>query len=95
LAYADVPNLISDDIRTIERNAHVLLNASKDIGLGVDTGKTKYMELGRHRDKVKEHISIRSHSYEKGNIFKYLGSFLTNHNPIHEEITYKLKSGNS
>ena len=32
LAYADDVNLIGDDIRTIERNADVLLNACKDIG---------------------------------------------------------------
>ena len=41
-------NLIGDDIRTIERNAYVLLNVCKDIGLAVNTGKTKYMEVGRH-----------------------------------------------
>ena len=35
LAYADDVNLIGDDFRTIERNAHVLLNACKDIGLAV------------------------------------------------------------
>ena len=29
-------NLIGDDIRTIERNADVLLNACKDIGLAVN-----------------------------------------------------------
>ena len=46
LAYADV-NVIGD-IRTIERNAYVLLNACKDINLAVNTGKTKYMEIGRH-----------------------------------------------
>ena len=40
LAYADDVNLIGD-IRTIERNADVLLNACKDIGLAVNTGKTK------------------------------------------------------
>ena len=49
LAYADDANLIDDDIKTIERNALVLLNACKDIGLSVNTGKTKYMEIGRHR----------------------------------------------
>ena len=32
LAYADDVNLLGDDIRTIERNADVLLNAYKDIG---------------------------------------------------------------
>ena len=57
LAYADDVNLIGDDIRTIERNADVLLNACKDIGLAVNTGKTKYMELRRQRGiMTNEHI---------------------------------------
>jgi hypothetical protein len=34
-AYADDVNLIGYDMRTIERNADVLLNACKDIGLAV------------------------------------------------------------
>ena len=33
-----------DDIRTVERNADVLLNACKDIGLALNTRKTKYMD---------------------------------------------------
>jgi hypothetical protein len=41
LAYADDLNLIGDDIRTTEINADVLLNTCKDIGLAVNTGKTK------------------------------------------------------
>ena len=40
LAYAHDVNLIGDDIRTMEINADVLLNACKDIGLAVDTVKT-------------------------------------------------------
>ena len=48
LAYADDVNLKGDDIRTIERNADVLLNACKDIGLTVNKWKTKYKEVGRH-----------------------------------------------
>ena len=34
-AYEDDVNLIGDDIRTIERNADVLLNTRKDIGLAI------------------------------------------------------------
>ena len=49
MAYADDVNLIGDDIRTIERNADELLNTCKDFGLAVNIGKTKYMEIGRHR----------------------------------------------
>ena len=46
LAYADEVNVIGDDITTIERNADVLLSVCKDIGLAVNTGKTKCMEIG-------------------------------------------------
>ena len=56
MAYAD---LIGDDIRTIERHAEVLLNAYKDIGLALNTGKTKYMEIGRNRGVIaNQHIKI-------------------------------------
>ena len=66
LAYADDVNLIGDDIRTIERNADVLLNACKDIGLTVNAGKTKYMEIERHQVVIaNEHIKMGSNSYEK------------------------------
>ena len=70
LAYADDVNFIGDDIRTIERNADVLLNACKDIGIAVNIGKTKYMEIARHRGVIANaHIKIGSNSYEKsGNV---------------------------
>ena len=70
LVYSDDVNLIDDDIRAIERNADVLLYACKDIGLAVSTGKTKYMEIGRHRVMISnEHIKIGSNSYEKVKTF--------------------------
>ena len=52
LAYVDDVNLIGEEIRTIEWYADVLLIACKGIGLAVNTGKTKYMEIGRHRDMI-------------------------------------------
>ena len=36
-------------------NPDVLLNACKGIGLAVNIGKTKYMELGRHRGMMVNH----------------------------------------
>ena len=74
----------------------MLLNACKDIVLAVNTGKTKYMEIGRHRGMIaNEQIKIGSNSYEKVKTFKYLGSLLTNQNSIQEEIKCRLKAGNS
>ena len=59
-------------------------------------GKTKYMEVGRHRGILANaHIKIGSNSYEKEKTFKYLGSLLTNQNYIQKEIKSRLKAGNS
>ena len=61
LAYADDVNLMGDCIRTIERNTAVLLNACNNIELTVNTGKTKYMEIGQHRGMIaNDHIRIGS-----------------------------------
>ena len=96
LAYGDDVNLIGDDNRTIERNADVLLNACKDIGLIVNTGKAKYMEIGHHRGVIaNEHIRIGSNSDKKVKTFKYLGFLVKSQNSIQEEIKCRLKFKNS
>ena len=85
-----------DGIRTIEINENVLLNACKDIGLAVNTGKTKYMEIGSYRGMMAiEHIKIGSNSYEKVKTFKYLASLFTNQPYVHNKIKCRLKAGNS
>ena len=38
--------------------AHLLLNTCKGIGLIVNTGKTKYMEVGRHRGMANVNITM-------------------------------------
>ena len=44
----------------------MLLNACMDMGLVVNVGKTKYMEVGRHRGIMANgQITISSSSYEK------------------------------
>jgi hypothetical protein len=73
----------------------VFLNDCKNIGLAVNTGKTKYVEVGRCRGMVaNEHIVSASNSYEKVKTFKYLDSLLANQNSIHQEIKCILKAGN-
>jgi hypothetical protein len=43
LVYADDVNLLGDNIDTINKNKQTLFDASKEVGLGVSTEKTKYM----------------------------------------------------
>jgi hypothetical protein len=76
LAYADDVHLLRD-IRTIERNANVLLNANKDIGLAVNIGETKYMEIGRHRSMIAiVHIKIDSNPHETVKTYTFLRLFI-------------------
>ena len=72
----------------------MLLDACKDIGLAVNTGKIKYMEIGRYQGMVaNEHIKIGGNSLVK--TLKYVGSLVTNQNSIQEEIKCRLKTRNS
>jgi hypothetical protein len=45
LLYADDVNLLGDDIDTIKRNTQILIDASEEVGLEVNTEKTKYSQL--------------------------------------------------
>ena len=63
-----------------------LLHVRKYIGLAVNTGKTKYVEVGRHRGMMaNEHIRIGSNSYENVKTFKILrlSKFHSRENKMH------------
>ena len=53
----------------------MLLNACKIFGLAVNTGETKYMDVGCHRGMMtNEHVTVDSDSYENLKTNKYLDS---------------------
>jgi hypothetical protein len=43
-------NLLGDNIDTIKRNTQTSIEASKEVGLEVNTGKTNYTLLFRHQN---------------------------------------------
>jgi hypothetical protein len=47
LAYADDVNLLGDNIDTINKNTETFIDASKEVYLEVNVGKTKYMLVSR------------------------------------------------
>ena len=76
LAYTGDVHLIGVDIRTIEVNTNVVLNACKDIGLAVNTRKTKYIYIGRHGGMITNvRIRIGINFYLKLKTFKYCRLF--------------------
>jgi hypothetical protein len=69
---------------------------SKEIGLVVNAGKTKYMVMSRAQNAGRSHIMRNDNSsFERVEEFRYLGTVLTNQNYIQEEIKSRLKSGNA
>jgi hypothetical protein len=64
--------------------------------LDVNAEKTKYMVMSRDQNVGQNgYIQIGNKSFETVEQLKYLGTTLTNQNPVHAEIKIRLKSENA
>jgi len=96
LVYADDVNILRVSVYTIMKNIEALVVVIKEIGLEVNTIKTKLhghvliSECGTN-----SLIKIDNSSFEKVVEFKFLGTNLTNQKSIQEEIKGRFKSGNA
>ncbi|KAJ4450665.1 hypothetical protein ANN_02094 [Periplaneta americana] len=75
LVYADDVNMLGENPQTIRENTGILLEASKAIGLEVNSEKTKYMIMSRDGNIVRdENIKFGNLSFEEVEKFTYLGA---------------------
>jgi hypothetical protein len=87
LVYADDVNLLGDNIDTIKKNTKTLTGASKEVGLGVNSEKTKYELLSRHHNAKKNYdMKIANRSFENVAQFRYLGMTVTNQYSVQKEV---------
>jgi hypothetical protein len=72
------------------------LESIKEVGLEVNTEKTKYMLLSHQQNAGQNHdIKIANRCFENEAQFRYLGTTVTDQNLIQEEIKRRLNSGNA
>jgi ribosomal protein S2 len=72
-----------------------LIDADKEVGLEVNTEKTKYMLLSRHQNAGQTHnMKIGNRCFENVVQLRYLGTTITDQNMIQEEIKRSLNLGN-
>ena len=96
LVYADDVNILGGSVQTVKRNSEALVFAGKENRLEVNVDKTKYMVMsGDQSAGQKQNIKTDNSSFERMEVFKYLGKPVTNQNSIQEEIKSRLKSGNA
>jgi hypothetical protein len=86
---------MGENINMIQKNTEAPLDAGKEVGLEVNSEKTKYMLMSRKKAGQKHGIKIANRSFEGVAKFKYLGTTLTDQNCIWEEIKSRLNSGNA
>jgi hypothetical protein len=69
LVYADDINLLVDSIKTIKENTETLLEASRDVGLDINTEKTSYMIMS-HQNSGQNH-DVRIANESDANVAKF------------------------
>ena len=96
LVYANDVNILGGSVHTIKEKAAALVVAGKEIGLEVNTDKTKYMVMSRDQNAGRSHnMKNDNSSFERVEEFKYLETTLTNQNSNQEVIKNRSKSGNA
>jgi len=60
----------------------------------INTNKTKYMQVTRKTNIIKQDTEVAGKSYEAVNQFIYLGSQINSKNFIKEEIRLRTQAGN-
>jgi hypothetical protein len=72
-------NILDGSVHTVKKNTDAFVFTSKETGIELNTGTTKYMVMSRDQNAGQSHnIEIDNNSFERVEEFKYLGKTLKN-----------------
>ena len=95
MAYADGIVTTGRSLAPMKEGSQLLEEASKEVGLVINEGKTKYSVAANTQNCSKTSATeIGRYNSERGNSFMYLGSLATGDNNVSEEITNYLIAAN-
>jgi hypothetical protein len=95
MAYADDIFIIGRSLASMKEAFQLLEEASEEIGLVINKGKTKYMVAANTQNCSKPHANeIRRYNFERVDGFTCLGSLVSGENDVLEETTNNLIAAN-
>jgi hypothetical protein len=76
---ADDGSVLGESIYTTNKNRKAMLKAIREVGLEVNTERTKYMVMSRHQNILRRgyNLLIDNKSFENVANFKYLSTAVT------------------
>ena len=90
-----IRSMLGENIQTFRENAEFFIKASKDVGLEVNSEKTKHMITSSHQIVIQNQIVVIVKLFVNVEKFRYLGVTVRNTNDISEEIKCRINMGNA